>query len=75
MHTNVFCITPECGVVPAEMSIARMSLRQCVEKVYRAFIEPVLVPKRRTEQTVPNMPMLLTIFLLTWSSRMATIKR
>ena len=68
MHTNVFCITPECGVVPAEMSIASMSLRQGVEKVYRAFIERVLVPKRRTKQTVSNMPMLLTIFLLTWSS-------
>ena len=36
MHTNVFCITPEGGVVPAAMSLARMSLRQGVEdRVWR----------------------------------------
>ena len=61
--------------MPAEISLARMSLRQGVEEVYRAFIEPGPVIKRRTEQTVPKMPMLLTRFLLTRLSSMATIKR
>ena len=40
-------------MVPAEISLARMSLRQGVEEVYRAFIEPGPVPKRRDKQTVP----------------------
>ena len=31
LHTNVFSITTEGGVVPAEMSLARVSLRQGVE--------------------------------------------
>ena len=31
LHTNVFSITAEGGVVPAEMSLARVSLRQGVE--------------------------------------------
>ena len=28
LHTNVFCLTAEGGVVPAELSLARMSLRK-----------------------------------------------
>ena len=28
LHTNVFCLTAKGGVVPAELSLARMSLRK-----------------------------------------------
>ena len=34
LHTNVFCLTAEGGVVPAELSLARVSLRQGVEEIY-----------------------------------------
>jgi len=44
-HTNIFCITAEGRVVPAEMSLARMSLRQGVEETYHVFIEPGPIPK------------------------------
>ena len=44
-HTNIFCITAEGRVVPAEMSLARMSLRQGVEETYNVFIEPGPIPK------------------------------
>ena len=45
VHTNVFCLTAEGGVVPAELSLARMSLRKGVEEVYQVFIEPGTLPK------------------------------
>ena len=45
LHTNVFCLTAEGGVVPAELSLARMSLRMGVEEVYHVFIEPGTFPK------------------------------
>jgi len=45
LHTNVFCMTAEGGVVPAELSLARVSLRQGVEEVYQVFIEPGTLPK------------------------------
>jgi len=45
LHTNIFCITAEGRVVPAEMSLARISLRKGVEEVYHVFIEPGPVPK------------------------------
>ena len=45
LHTNVFCLTAEGGVVPAELSLARMSLRKGVEEVYHVFIEPGTLPK------------------------------
>ena len=35
LHTNVFCLTAEGGVVPAELSLARVSLRQGVEEIYQ----------------------------------------
>ena len=43
--SNVFCLTAEGGVVPAELSLARMSLRKGVEEVYHVFIEPGTLPK------------------------------
>ena len=45
LHTNVFCLTAEGGVVPAELSLARVSLRQGVEEMYQEFIEPGTLPK------------------------------
>ena len=33
LHTNVHCLTAEGGVAPAELSLARMSLRKGVEEV------------------------------------------
>ena len=39
LHTNVFCPTAEGGVVPAELSLAKMFLRKGVEEVYHVFIE------------------------------------
>ena len=44
-YTNVFCITAEGGVVPAELSLDRMSLTRGVEEVYQVFIEPGTLPK------------------------------
>ena len=44
LHTNVFCLTAEGGVVPAELSLARMSLRKGVEEVYHVIIEPGALP-------------------------------
>jgi len=44
-HTNIFCITAEGRVVPAEMSLARISLRQGVQETYHVFIEPGPIPK------------------------------
>jgi len=44
-HTNIFCITAEGEVVPAEMSLLRMSLRHGVEETYHVFIEPGRIPK------------------------------
>ena len=40
LHTNAFCLTAEGGVVPAELSLARMSLRKGADEVYHVFIEP-----------------------------------
>eukprot|EP00092_Neocalanus_flemingeri_P036322 GFUD01039544.1.p1 GENE.GFUD01039544.1~~GFUD01039544.1.p1 ORF type:complete len:425 (+),score=152.86 GFUD01039544.1:78-1352(+) len=45
LHTNVFCLTAEGGVVPAELSLARVSLRKGVEEIYQEFIEPGTLPK------------------------------
>jgi len=45
IHTNVFCLTAENGVVPAELSLVRMSLKKGVEEVYQVFIEPGTLPK------------------------------
>ena len=33
LHTNVFCLTAERGVVPAKLSLAGMSLRKGLEEV------------------------------------------
>ena len=38
LHTNIFCITAEGRVVPAEMSLARISLRKGVEELYHACV-------------------------------------
>ena len=43
-YTNVFCLTAEGGVVPAELSLDRMSLTR-VEEVYQVVIEPGTLPK------------------------------
>ena len=43
-YTNVFCLTAEGGVVPAELSLVRMSLTR-VEEVYQVVIEPGTLPK------------------------------
>ena len=40
LHTSVFCLTAEIGLVPAELNLARMSLRKGAEKVFQMFIEP-----------------------------------
>jgi len=45
LQTNVFCLTAEGGVVPAELSLARVSLRHGVEEIYHEFIEPGTLPK------------------------------
>lgn len=45
VHTNVVCLTAMDGVVPAELSLAWMSLRKAVEEVYIVFIEPGTLPK------------------------------
>ena len=39
------CAQAKDGVVPAELSLARMSLRKGVEEVYHVFIEPGTLPK------------------------------
>jgi len=45
LHTSVFCLTAEGGVVPAELSIARMSLKEGVHEIYHVFIDPGMPPK------------------------------
>ena len=45
VHTNDFCLTAKGGVVPAELSLARMFLRKVVEEAYHVFIEPGTLPK------------------------------
>ena len=45
VHTNDFCLTAKGGVVPAELSLARMFLRKVVEDTYHVFIEPGTLPK------------------------------
>jgi len=45
VQTGVFCLTAEGGVVPAELSIARISLRRGLQDMYHTFIEPGPIPK------------------------------
>ena len=43
-HTNVFCLPAKGGVVPDDLSLARMTLRKGVEEVYHVFIDPGTLP-------------------------------
>ena len=52
VHTNIFCMTAEKDIVPAELSLAKLSLREGVQsidkvygEVYQVFIEPGPVPR------------------------------
>ena len=54
LHTNVFCLTAEGGVVPAELSLARMSLMKGVEEVYHGLIEPGTMPKGNRADCTEN---------------------
>jgi len=44
IQANVFCLTDEGGVVPAEISLARVSLSSGVEEVYHELIHPGPLP-------------------------------
>jgi len=44
IQANVFCLTDEGGVVPAEISLARVSLANGVEEVYHQLIHPGPLP-------------------------------
>jgi len=44
IQANVFCLTDEKGVVPAEISLARVSLANGVEEVYHQLIHPGPLP-------------------------------
>jgi len=54
LHTNVFTVTDEGLVVPAEISVAKMSLRLGVETVFHAFIEPGPLPKGYRADCIEN---------------------
>ena len=44
IQANVFCLTEEKGVVPAEICLARVSLKDGVQEVYHRFIQPGPLP-------------------------------
>ena len=44
IQANVFCLTEEKGVVPAEICLARVSLKDGVQEVYHEFINPGPLP-------------------------------
>ena len=66
MHTNVFCLTAEGGVVPAELSLARMSLRKGVEEVYHVLLEPGILGYRaeytENSKATHKIPLDLVLF-------------
>jgi len=44
IQANVFCLTDEKGVVPAEIALARVSLANGVEEVYHELVHPGPLP-------------------------------
>ena len=54
IHTNVFCITAEGGVVPAELSLMRISMRNGIEETFHVFLDPGAIPKGYRADCVEN---------------------
>ena len=55
VSTNVFCITAESEAVPAELSLAKVSLRDGVHgEVYHVFIEPGTIPRGYRADCIDN---------------------
>ena len=54
LSTSVFCFTAEKEVVPAELSLARISLKQGIIDVYQVFIEPGTIPKGYRSDCMAN---------------------
>jgi len=54
LSTSVFCFTEEKEVVPAELSLARISLKEGIIDVYQVFIEPGTIPKGYRSDCMAN---------------------
>jgi len=54
MSTNIFCFTAEKQIVPAELTITKISLRQGVINTYHVFIEPGTIPKGYKSDCLAN---------------------
>ena len=61
LHTNIFCFTSEKEIVPAELSLAKFSLKEGVHsidkvygEVYQVFIEPGQIPRGYMRDCLAN---------------------
>lgn len=61
LHTNIFCLTSEKEIVPAELSLAKFSLKEGVHsidqiygEVYQVFIEPGKIPRGYMRDCLAN---------------------
>jgi len=54
MSTNIFCFTAEKQIVPAELSITKISLRRGVINTFHVFIEPGTIPKGYRSDCLAN---------------------
>jgi len=61
LHTNIFCFTSEKEIVPAELSLAKFSLKEGVQsidkvygEVYQVFIEPGQIPRGYMRDCLAN---------------------
>ena len=54
LTTSVFCVTAEKQIVPAELSLARFSLKAGVVGTYQVLVEPGTVPRGYLADCVAN---------------------
>lgn len=61
LHTNIFCFTSEKEIVPAELSLAKFTLKEGVHsidkvygEVYHVFIEPGQIPRGYMRDCLAN---------------------